>query len=63
MVTQALVSERAAKSAATAAKQVAETKPKSNPVPVNAQKSDAVINVGGLKPGQKIRVIVKVNVK
>ena len=64
VVTQALVSERAAKSAAAAAKKV--TVPKATPppsAPVSAGKSDATISVGGLKPGQKIRVIVKVNVK
>ncbi len=62
VVTQALVSERAAKSAAAAVKTV--TPPKApTAAPASAKKVDAVFNVGGLKPGQKIRVIVKVNVK
>ena len=64
IVTQAIVSQQAAQSAAAAAKKLPAPKalPKI-PAPVNAQKSDGLINVGGLKPGQKIRVIVKVNVK
>ena len=62
VITQALVSERAAKSAAAAVKTV--TPPKApTAAPASAKKVDAVFNVGGLKPGQKIRVIVKVNVK
>jgi len=32
-------------------------------VPPNVPRNEAKISVGGLKPGQKIRVIVKVNVK
>jgi len=42
---------------------VVAAKPKAPSVqpPRNAQKVDAVISIGGLKPGQKIRVIVKVN--
>jgi len=66
VVARALVAERAAKSANNAVKQVVAAKPKAPitpQVPTNAQKPDAVISVGGLKPGQKIRVIVKVNVK
>jgi len=62
VVTQALVSERAAKSAAAAVKTVTTPKPPAA-APASAKKVDAVFNVGGLKPGQKIRVIVKVNVK
>jgi uncharacterized repeat protein (TIGR02543 family) len=66
VVARALVAERAAKSANTAVKQVVAAKPKAPAAlqtPANVQKPDAVISIGGLKPGQKIRVIVKVNVK
>ena len=66
VVARALVAERAAKSANAAVKQVIAAKAKAPapaPTQVDSKKSDAVITVGGLKPGQKIRVIVKVNVK
>ena len=58
-----------AENAATSAKKVAKTiprkapKPVAPPVAVNAPRSDALINISGLKPGQKIRVSVKVNIK
>ena len=52
-----------------AAKKVAKTiprkapKPVAPPVAVNAPRSDALINISGLKSGQKIRVSVKINIK
>lgn len=55
--------------AATFAEKVAKTiskkapKPVAPPVAANAPRSDALINISGLKPGQKIRVSVKVNIK
>ncbi len=58
-----------AENAATSAKKVAKSIPKKAPKPVappvaaNAPRSDALINISGLKPGQKIRVSVKVNIK
>ena len=58
-----------ADNAATSAKKVAKTIPRKAPKPVappvaaNAPRSDALINISGLKPGQKIRVSVKVNIK
>jgi len=58
-----------AENAATSAKKVAKTiprkasKPVEPPVAVNAPRSDALINISGLKPGQKIRVSVQVNIK
>ena len=58
-----------AENAATSAKKVAKTIPRKAPKPVappvaaNAPRSDALINISGLKPGQKIRVSVKVNIK
>jgi hypothetical protein len=54
---------------ATTAKKVAKTIPKNAPKPapesvaVKPARSDALINISGLKPGQKIRVSVKVNIK
>ena len=58
-----------AENAATSAKKVAKTIPRKAPKPVappvaaNAPRPDALINISGLKPGQKIRVSVKVNIK
>ena len=58
-----------ADNAATTAKKVAKTIPRKAPKPVappvaaNALRSDALINISGLKPGQMIRVSVKVNIK
>jgi len=56
-----------ARSAAVAARKAAKVLPKSlvknvKP-PVVSGRSDAVINIGGLKAGQKIRVSVQVNIK
>jgi len=56
-----------ARSAAVAARKAAKVLPKSllknvKP-PVVSGRSDAVINIGGLKVGQKIRVSVQVNIK
>jgi uncharacterized repeat protein (TIGR02543 family) len=54
---------------ATTAKKVAKTirknspKPVAPPVTVRPARSDALINISGLKSGQKIRVSVKVNIK
>jgi len=63
VIAQALVTERAAKSAAAEVKKVATKSPTPAIVPPNVPRNEAIISVGGLKPGQKIRVIVKVNVK
>jgi hypothetical protein len=56
-----------AKSAAVAASKAAKSLPrkiaKEIKAPAVVGRSDAVINIGGLKPGQKIRVSVKVNIK
>jgi hypothetical protein len=56
-----------ARSAAVAARKAAKVLPKSLvknvKTPVVSGRSDAVINIGGLKPGQKIRVSVQVNIK
>jgi sRNA-binding protein len=54
---------------ATTAKKVAKTirknspKPVAPPVTVRPARSDALINISGLKTGQKIRVSVQVNIK
>jgi uncharacterized protein YhdP len=56
-----------AKSAAVAASKAAKSLPrkiaKEIKAPAVVGRCDAVINIGGLKPGQKIRVSVKVNIK
>ena len=56
-----------ARSAAVAASKAAKSLPrkiaKEIKAPAVVGRSDAVINIGGLKPGQKIRVSVKVNIK
>jgi hypothetical protein len=60
-----IVADNAATTAKTVAKTIRKNSPKpvTPPVVVKPARSDALINISGLKPGQKIRVSVKVNIK
>ena len=61
--TKAIVAQVAATAAKTTAKTIALPTAKTLGVLASGVRSDALINITGLKPGQKIRVSVKVNVK
>ena len=58
-----VVATVAAKAAKATAKTIAAVKAKAPIVAAKGVRSDALINITGLKPGQKIRVSVKVNIK
>jgi len=60
-----IVADDAATTAKAVAKRIRKNSPKpvAPPVTVRPARSDALINISGLKPGQKIRVSVKVNIK
>ena len=58
-----VVATVAAKAAKATAKTIAAVKAKAPIVAAKGVRSDALINITGLQPGQKIRVSVKVNIK
>jgi len=60
---KAIVANVAATAAKATAKTIATVKTKAPTVAAKGVRSDALINITGLKPGQKIRVSVKVNIK